>query len=170
MSKTLLLVISVFIHAGLFIYPNKGNKDLSIPNQKGSTESFTHKTTQVVIIHQEKTVYKETQRNKKKKELTRRTDIIQDSTKLKNRDNLFRFKGTFPSPAYPKLSKLRGEQGGLVVKIIVKGGKVVDVNLIESSGFGRLDSNALSVIKKWIFEDPKDISFKRKITYKLGKK
>jgi len=51
-------------------------------------------------------------------------------------------------PEYPPTSRRLGEQGGLVVQVLVEpDGRPSDVKLIESSGFARLDQAALSGIR-----------------------
>jgi TonB family protein len=57
-----------------------------------------------------------------------------------------------PRPSYPVLSLRRGEQGTAVVRIqIAVDGSVAGVELVESSGFTRLDDAALNGVRAWRF-------------------
>lgn len=57
-----------------------------------------------------------------------------------------------PRPTYPVLSLRRGEQGTAVVRIqIAVDGSVAAVELVESSGFTRLDDAALAGVRAWRF-------------------
>jgi TonB family protein len=56
-------------------------------------------------------------------------------------------------PEYPRVSRRLDEQGTLTVRIHVGAdGSVGDVELLESSGYERLDRSALDAIAKWRFE------------------
>jgi periplasmic protein TonB len=51
-------------------------------------------------------------------------------------------------PEYPPLSRHLGEQGSVVLQVLVASdGRVLDTKLIQSSGFARLDQAALAEIK-----------------------
>jgi protein TonB len=51
-------------------------------------------------------------------------------------------------PEYPSTSRRLGEQGSLIVQVLVEpDGRPSDVKLIESSGFSRLDQAALTGIR-----------------------
>ena len=51
--------------------------------------------------------------------------------------------------SYPRSAQLRGEQGKARIKIAIAGsGKVVAVNLVESSGSAILDREALRILMK----------------------
>jgi protein TonB len=55
-------------------------------------------------------------------------------------------------PRYPPESLARGEEGLVKVRIrIGESGRVVDAEVIESSGFPRLDSSALETAQLWRF-------------------
>ncbi len=56
-------------------------------------------------------------------------------------------------PEYPRLSVRLGEEGTVVVRIDVGAdGSVVDVAVLESSGFSRLDEAAVSALRRWVFK------------------
>ncbi len=60
--------------------------------------------------------------------------------------------GDNPRPPYPALSQRLGEQGQVVVRIWVAiDGSVSQGSIKTSSGFGRLDSIALSTVLRWRF-------------------
>ena len=55
-----------------------------------------------------------------------------------------------PKPAYPPLSKRLGEQGKVVVRVLIGADGVPQkAELRQSSGFDRLDQAALSTVLKW---------------------
>lgn len=57
-----------------------------------------------------------------------------------------------PAPAYPAQSRQLGEQGKVLLRVLVKAdGSVEQVNLRKSSGYDRLDSTALETVKQWRF-------------------
>ena len=58
-----------------------------------------------------------------------------------------------PAPKYPKRSRQRGEQGTVVLTILIKAdGSVGQAQLKQSSGFTRLDKAALKAIKRWRYQ------------------
>ena len=58
-----------------------------------------------------------------------------------------------PAPTYPKRSRQRGEQGTVVLHILIKAdGSVGQAKLQQSSGFSRLDKAALKAIKRWRYQ------------------
>jgi protein TonB len=55
-----------------------------------------------------------------------------------------------PKPVYPPISKRLGEQGKVVVKVLIGAdGSAQDAQLKKSSGFDRLDRIALETVRKW---------------------
>ncbi len=55
-----------------------------------------------------------------------------------------------PKPAYPPLSKRLGEQGKVVVRVLIASdGTAQQAQVHQSSGFERLDQAALSTVLKW---------------------
>ncbi|MEO7159333.1 MAG: TonB family protein [Polaromonas sp.] len=55
-----------------------------------------------------------------------------------------------PKPAYPPLSKRLGEQGKVVVRVLIGADGVAQkAELRQSSGFDRLDQAALDTVLKW---------------------
>lgn len=58
-----------------------------------------------------------------------------------------------PRPEYPRISLRLEEQGAVLVRIHVGAdGHVTDVDVLESSGFQRLDSAALAAVRSWRFD------------------
>jgi len=56
-------------------------------------------------------------------------------------------------PVYPNLARKRGQQGTVVLQVLVNGqGRVDDLRLNASSGHSMLDRAAVAAVKKWIFE------------------
>ncbi|HKA42371.1 MAG TPA: energy transducer TonB [Burkholderiales bacterium] len=57
-----------------------------------------------------------------------------------------------PAPAYPPLSRRLGQQGKVVLRVLVNAGGTPDkVEVRSSSGFDRLDAAALDAVKHWRF-------------------
>lgn len=57
-----------------------------------------------------------------------------------------------PKPHYPPLSRSKGEQGTVLLKVCVSHSGVVDsVALSQSSGFVRLDRSAQDTVERWRF-------------------
>jgi protein TonB len=55
-------------------------------------------------------------------------------------------------PNYPEASRRRGEQGVVRVELLVDpNGRVVDVRILESSGFSALDAEAVKTVRDWRF-------------------
>jgi protein TonB len=57
-----------------------------------------------------------------------------------------------PSPDYPAASRRQGEQGRVLMKVLVSAnGGAEDVQIEKSSGYDRLDNAALNAVKRWRF-------------------
>jgi protein TonB len=57
-----------------------------------------------------------------------------------------------PAPDYPALSRRQGEEGRVLMKVLVSAeGAAEDVQIEQSSGSDRLDNAALSAVKRWRF-------------------
>lgn len=55
-----------------------------------------------------------------------------------------------PKPAYPPMSKRLGEQGRVVVRVLIGvDGTARDAKVVQSSGYDRLDQAALETVLKW---------------------
>ena len=55
-----------------------------------------------------------------------------------------------PSPEYPRLSRRMGEQGKVVVRVLIGiDGKAQKAEINTSSGFERLDRAALDTVLRW---------------------
>ncbi len=58
-----------------------------------------------------------------------------------------------PAPAYPRLSKRAGEQGRVLMKVLVSvEGLPASVEVSKSSGYEQLDAAAMAAVKQWRFE------------------
>ncbi len=58
-----------------------------------------------------------------------------------------------PAPEYPRLSKRAGEEGRVVMQVLVsERGVASRVELAKSSGYDRLDQAAINAVKQWQFE------------------
>ena len=55
-----------------------------------------------------------------------------------------------PPPDYPRMSKRLGEQGRVVVKVLIgEDGRAQKVELLTTSGFERLDKSAMDAAMRW---------------------
>ena len=55
-------------------------------------------------------------------------------------------------PIYPSASRRAGEQGTVRLKVLVDAnGRPRDVNVVQGSGFARLDEAAVEAVRKWRF-------------------
>ncbi len=60
-------------------------------------------------------------------------------------------------PQYPKIARLKKQQGTVVIEVFIKNnGAVEDLSIKQSSGYEILDEAALKTIKTWQFEANKD--------------
>ncbi|MGA8180268.1 MAG: energy transducer TonB [Desulfobacterales bacterium] len=67
-----------------------------------------------------------------------------------------------PSPKYPRIARIRGFQGNVLLDVLVNAdGTVEDIKIFKSSGHPVLDKAAKSTVKLWLF-DPGRIG-KRKV-------
>ena len=56
-------------------------------------------------------------------------------------------------PLYPPQSRRLGEHGSGVFKVLVgENGRPVEVSVVQSSGFARLDQAAMDAIRRWVFK------------------
>lgn len=61
-----------------------------------------------------------------------------------------------PAPAYPGLSRRQGEQGRVILRVLVNaGGSADEVQVRTSSGFPRLDEAARDTVRRWRFVSAK---------------
>jgi protein TonB len=61
-----------------------------------------------------------------------------------------------PAPAYPTLSRRMGEQGVVLLEILIlPDGSVGEIRVKESSGFKRLDETAVKAVKRWRYTPAK---------------
>jgi protein TonB len=58
-----------------------------------------------------------------------------------------------PSPSYPRVSRRAGEEGSVLCRLhLALDGRVTAVDVVESSGFPRLDEAASAALADWRFE------------------
>ena len=56
------------------------------------------------------------------------------------------------SPVYPAMSKRNGEEGTVLLRVLVTSeGRVGEIEVIQSTGFKRLDEAAIAEVKNWKF-------------------
>ena len=60
---------------------------------------------------------------------------------------------TNPPPEYPRMARRRGYEGTVLMEVLVsREGRVEALRLLQSSGHGVLDREAMAAVKKWLFE------------------
>jgi len=78
-----------------------------------------------------------------------------DTAALESSITLPRFSADYlnnPPPVYPALARRLGEQGRVMLRVLVRAdGTPVEVEIDRSSGFARLDRAALDAVRKWRF-------------------
>jgi len=58
-----------------------------------------------------------------------------------------------PPPKYPRIARVRGYQGNVVLEVLVdRNGNVGDLRVLSSSGYPILDKAAEAAVKNWSFE------------------
>jgi len=58
-----------------------------------------------------------------------------------------------PAPAYPAVSRRRGEQGEVVLRVkVLRNGRAETIEVAKSSGHPRLDRAAAQAVRDWRFE------------------
>jgi len=63
------------------------------------------------------------------------------------------YMGKRPMPVYPRASERRGEQGRVVVRVVISAqGGVIDASVRSSSGYSRLDEAALKAARSARFK------------------
>lgn len=57
-----------------------------------------------------------------------------------------------PAPQYPRVSRRRGEQGQVLLRVrVTTAGRPAEVELERSSGYRRLDQAAIDTVRRWRF-------------------
>ncbi|WP_407276706.1 TonB family protein [Halothiobacillus sp. DCM-1] len=60
--------------------------------------------------------------------------------------------GNNPPPDYPRAARMRGEEGTVVLSLLIDSkGNVVDVSIHRSSGYPQLDQSAIRAVRNWHF-------------------
>lgn len=60
--------------------------------------------------------------------------------------------GINPKPPYPKSARRRGQEGTVLLRVLVlEDGKVGDIEIANPSGYTVLDESALKAVKDWVF-------------------
>jgi protein TonB len=72
-------------------------------------------------------------------------------------------------PDYPRASRLRQEEGTVVIIAQVSGGRVTDVKIESSSGHERLDHSALKAVKKWQFSISGEEKVRIPVVFRLNR-
>ena len=71
-------------------------------------------------------------------------------------------------PLYPRKARRLGYEGMVMLKVLIdENGRVDDLKLLESSGYGILDRAALATVKRWRFEPGSEDGKKKKMWLKV---
>ena len=58
-----------------------------------------------------------------------------------------------PAPRYPYRSRVKGEQGKVILEVLVnREGRAAEITIAKSSGYSRLDKAARKAVKRWKFQ------------------
>ena len=69
-------------------------------------------------------------------------------------------------PIYPRRAKMRREEGSVLFEVKVKGGDVVILKILESSGHEELNEAAREAITRWRYR-PIDLTYTQRVTFQL---
>lgn len=70
-------------------------------------------------------------------------------------------------PSYPRASRLRKEEGEVVLLLEIEKGQVVEVIVESSSSYPRLDSSAVDAVRKWTFNYPSKAKVRIPVIFRL---
>ena len=94
--------------------------------------------------------------NKKNESKPASSTLDQDGVSLSSLQSIHEARPAYrsnPSPKYPRIARIRGYQGNVLLDVLVnKYGKVDEVKIFRSSGYSVLDRAATSTVKQWLFE------------------
>src|SRR5690606_21085910 len=63
------------------------------------------------------------------------------------------YQGRRPIPEYPRASQRRGEQGRVIVRVLISAqGRVLEASVRQSSGYSRLDEAAVKAVRSARFK------------------
>ncbi len=91
----------------------------------------------------------------KLEEAVQKAEAVKDKTEAEPVTEPPRFGAAYlnnPAPAYPPMSRRAGEQGRVLLKVLVsENGAAERVQLETGSGYEKLDQAAIEAVKKWSF-------------------
>ena len=70
-------------------------------------------------------------------------------------------------PSYPRASRLKREEGEVILLLEIEKGQVVEVMVESSSNFPRLDSSAVDAVRKWTFSYPSKAKVRIPVIFRL---
>jgi len=135
------------------IVPPSPQKKAVVPNQtipRNMTQKTSKKTEETFEIaesdseSEKKSIKEFTQKTEQKTSTPSSTHVIREARPV-YRSN--------PTPKYPRIARIRGYQGNVLLDVLVgKNGRVHDLRIQKSSGYPILDRAAISTVKHWLFE------------------
>jgi len=76
--------------------------------------------------------------------------------------------GMIPTPPYPQLSEENGEEGTVVVNVLVApGGNIVSVTKVKGSGYPRLDRAAMNAARVGSYKTKGWMNFRGTVVFKI---
>ncbi|EFI23109.1 TonB family domain protein [Neisseria sp. oral taxon 014 str. F0314] len=73
-----------------------------------------------------------------------------------------------PTPPYPQLSEENGEEGTVVVNVLVApGGNIVSVTKVKGSGYPRLDRAAMNAARVGSYKTKGWMNFRGTVVFKI---
>ena len=147
--------LSAFVHAALVSWvmstPNRhyfsvNEKRFAVTVKEASTKRSTARPE---LKQQHENLSHQIEEMKEDKSTLEQSSVAYDSNSKKMAD----IEIHAPLPVYPRLSRLRGEEGSVVLSVKISyRGIPVSVKVIQSSGFYLLDQAAINGLKEWRFE------------------
>ena len=85
-----------------------------------------------------------------------------------SRGNPIQSSGMIPTPPYPQLSEENGEEGTVVVNVLVApGGNIVSVTKVKGSGYPRLDRAAMNAARVGSYKTKGWMNFRGTVVFKI---
>ncbi len=144
------IAISVLIHVFLFYYIfHSQNEETLTPESNEILIERNSTPTQNKARFKETKPGLDTQKNEAQSNLSEGTPT-QGSVTEQSEENIVDFLlKSNPTPIYPHVSRLKNEEGRVVLKVKLNSDKKLEIRIDRSSGYKNLDLAAIDAVKKW---------------------
>jgi protein TonB len=133
--------------------PEKKKPDPKKPEKKKVKPEKEEEKTEKPKKTKKKKEKKKKKKKTKKKSKKSKKSIKQTGAKMVKKVDYLQN----PSPEYPAVSKRRGEEGTVILRVVVDAeGNPESVIVKKSSGHDRLDEQALKTVRQWKFTPAKN--------------